>query len=147
MSQKFLLNSKDGRRASILANVHTFLDKLPDTKAWEVEIKEYRKKRSNQQCRYLFGIVYPQLRDASGAATIDEIHDECCERFFGTVEVEVLGRRKVRPFRRTTTDENGADNTMGTEDFAKFVAMVQQLGAELGIYIADPQQVIPEWAQ
>ncbi len=147
MSQTFVLRKDDPNRATILSNAHAFLDRLPASKSWELEVKAYRKKRSNKQCRYLFGKCYPLLRDASGAATIDEIHDECCERFFGTVEVEVLGKKKTRPFRRTTTDENGNDDVMSTIEFAKFVEMVQRIGAELGVYIPDPEAVIPEWAQ
>ena len=147
MSQMFVLRKDDIGRASVLSNAQAFLARLPETKSWEVEIRQHRKKRSNPQNRYLFGVCYPILRDASGAATIDEIHDECCERFFGTVEVEVLGKRKTRPFRRTTTDENGEDSVMGTVDFGKFVEMVQRIGAELGVYIPEPDPMIPEHAR
>lgn len=134
--QRFVLH-KDDSRANVLANLQGFLGKLPASKAWKVEITESRKSRTDPQNHALFGVAYPVLEEATGF-TKDELHEAFCKRHFGTVEREVMGQMVSKPFRTTTTDEHGQRNVIPWDAFSDFYAMVQQVGAEAGIFIPDP---------
>jgi hypothetical protein len=133
----FVIDPKDPNADQVRANLHEFIDKLPRDKPWEWKWERFVKKRTNSQNHALFGVAYPALTDATGF-TKDELHEAFCKRFFGTVEREFMGERVTRPFRTTTTDEHGKPDVIGTEPFARFYDMVQQVGAEAGVYVPDP---------
>lgn len=57
-AQRFVLRANDTTRVNVLANAQRFLAALPASKSWRVEITEFKKSRSNDQCRYLNGVVY-----------------------------------------------------------------------------------------
>jgi hypothetical protein len=137
MSQTFLLEKGSDLRASVLANAHQFLDRLPATKSWRLEIKEARKERTDLQNDALFGVAYLVLMQQTGY-TKDEMHEAFCKRFFGTVEREVFGSVSTRPYRTTTTNERGERDVMEAVDFGYFYDMVQQVGAEAGVFVPDP---------
>ncbi len=135
--QTYTLNANGPERPQVVANLHAFVDRLPAKKSWRVEIKEARKERSNDQNAALFGVAYPALTDATGY-TPDELHAAFCMRFFGTSEVMVMGQRIARPVRTTTTNEAGERDVISTIDFARFYELVQQVGAEAGVDVPDP---------
>ena len=136
MTQSYVLHKSDPRRDAIRANLHAFVDRLPETKSWRVDVKEYRKDRTDAQNAALFGVAYPAFRDTG--YTPDELHDAFCRRFFGTVEREVMGETVVVPRRTTTRDSRGARDVISRDDFSDFYRMVQQVGAEAGIDVPDP---------
>lgn len=135
--QPYVLTKGSGLRSTIKANVHAFIDRLPETKSWRIEIKEDRKERTDPQNHALFGVAYPALEAATGY-TKDELHEAFCRRFFGTVEREVMGQIVTKPYRTTTTNERGERDVIPAHDFARFYDTVQQVGAEAGIDVPDP---------
>lgn len=135
--QRYVLRAGGDERSQVLANVHAFVDRLPARKSWKIEIREARKERSNEQNAALFGVAYVALSDATGY-TPDELHAAFCRRFFGTVEVDVMGQAVSRPVRTTTTNEQGERDVMPAADFARFYDMVQQVGAEAGVDVPSP---------
>lgn len=137
MSQSYALHKDDPRRDLVRANVHAFIDRLPHNKSWRIVISELRKDRSTAQNNALWGVAYPILSPATGY-TPDELHEVFCRRFFGIVEREVMGELVTRPRRTTTTDKNGARDLIDTGTFAQFYERVQQVGAELGVDVPDP---------
>jgi hypothetical protein len=137
MSQSYILHKGDPNRELVRANLDSFLNRLPDTKSWQVEVKEFRKSRSNAQNNALFGVAYPAICKEAGYDP-DELHHAMCCKFFGTARVDVMGVTVTRPMRTTTTDENGKRDVMPAGDFADFYAMVQRIGAEVGIDVPDP---------
>ena len=145
MTQSYALHKSDppSLRDRVRANARAFIDRLPVTKSWRIEIKELRKDRSSAQNNALWGVAYPVLSEATGY-TPDELHEVLCRKFFGTVGVEVLGETVTRPRRTTTHDENGKRDVIDTVTFAQFYERAQQLGAELGIDIPDPD---PFWSE
>lgn len=143
MSQKYTLNANGPERSQVLANAHAFIDRLPLRKSWVVEVKEYRKVRSNEQNAALFGVAYPILTDATGY-TPDELHEAFCRRFFGSVDRDVMGQTVSRARRTTTTNEQGERDVMPAADFARFYDMVQMIGAEAGVDVPSPD---PMWNQ
>jgi hypothetical protein len=135
---KYTLHADKGR-PRVLENLVRFLESLPADKAWTIEVKPFRKERTDSQNHALFGVAYPPLVEYTGF-TPEEIHEVMCMEFFGKVEYEVLGVDKVRPYRTTTKDETGKRNVLSTVQFSEFYAHVQRRGAELGIFIADPER-------
>jgi hypothetical protein len=135
---KFTLNTDKGR-ARVLDNLLRFLQSLPSEKAWTIEIKPFRKERTDPQNHALFGVAYPPLAEYTGFLA-EELHEVMCMEFFGKVEYEVLGVKKVKPYRTTTKDENGKRDVIDAKTFSEFYARVQQRGSELGVFIPDPER-------
>lgn len=136
MTQRFILHP-DSSRPGVMANLKAFIERLPDTKAWKVEIGQYRKPRSDNQNAALWAVAYPPLRDATGH-TLDELHEMFCKSFFGTREIEFNGMTLDKPLRTTTTDENGKRDVVDKRTFADFYDHVQQKAAEIGVFVPDP---------
>lgn len=110
----------------------------------EVVIRRHRLKRSDEQNAALWAVAYKTLRDATGNDP-EDLHRYFCGEYFGWVEYEVMGARRKRPRRTTTTNEDGHRDLITTLDFADFYNFVQQRSAEtVGVFIPDPD---PNWRQ
>ena len=133
----FYLNT-DAGRDHVETELIQFIHKLPKDKPYKVKIERQVKERTSPQNRALFGVAYPPLSHETGF-TIDELHDAFCRRFFGTVEKNFGQIEISKPVRTTTTDENGKRDVVGADIFSRFYNMVQQIGAESGVYIPDPE--------
>lgn len=109
-----------------------------------VEIGEWKPARSSEQNAYLFGVCYPLLADAKGYEVAD-IHEWMCGQHFGWKDETCpktphnpQGVRSV-PIRTTTRDESGKRSVLTSTQFSEFVAMVQRVGANAGVFIPDPE--------
>ncbi len=118
-----------------LTRVVAFLSALPKQKAWRIRIDELKGDRTEYQNNALFGVAYPPLCAKIGCRP-DELHEIMCEKFFGSKQI--LG--KSLPIRRTTSDDNGKRDVIAYDKFSEFYAMVQQVGADLGVWIPDPDR-------
>lgn len=144
MSSTFVLRANDPNRPVVAGNAVKFIESLPVTKSFELTIKAHRKDRSNDQCRYLNGVAYAAIGAALGYDR-DDISEYLCGEYFGWREKSLPGARAVSvPVRTTTTDADGKRSVLTTTEFMDYVAFVQRFGAEHGIYIADPEPMMPE---
>lgn len=142
VSQKFLLDPKDKRRDTILANVLACIGALPADKPWSIEVKRYVKERTNLQNSALWGCAYKALEEASGNDP-EDLHIYFCGENWGWVEVEVMGQRKRKPRRTTTHDENGKRDVIETIELAAFYEFIQRRAMEAaGVWVPDPD---PNW--
>jgi hypothetical protein len=139
--QRYQLNANGPERPQVLANALAFLQRLPESKSWRIEIKEARRERTLSQCNALFGVAYPPLVDATGY-TADELHEAFCRKFFGTVGIDVMGECVTRARRTTTTNEHGERDVIDRATFAEFYDLVQRIGAECGVDVPSPD---PLW--
>jgi hypothetical protein len=132
MTQTFVIPATD--RQSIADNLHAFaLTALPG-KALRVEVSEYRKRRSDDQNRALWGVAYKTLRDATGNDP-DDLHTFFLGEWFGWETIDVMGQKRRVPLRRSSK--------LTTAEFAEFYAFIQQRSAEtVGVFIPDPD---PFW--
>ena len=143
MTQTYALHKLDPRRDLVRANAHAFIDRLPLTKSWRIEIKELHKERSLEQNDAMFGVAYKIIMEASGLegdAEKRQLHRDFCGDFFGWTDGP-MGHR--RPLRTTTTNERGERDLIDTATMAQFYAFVQRKAAEFGIDVPDPD---PIWA-
>lgn len=143
MKQTFVLHAGDPERSRILANCAAFLGKLTAAKSWEVTIKLYRKTRSSEQNKALWGVAYPAIVAATGQEA-EDWHAYFLGEWFGWQEYTLFGRKKVKPKRTTTTGFDGEPNTLSTVEFAEFYAFIQMRCAQNGIYVPDPD---PFWRE
>lgn len=114
-----------------LARLVGFLSALPKEKAFEVIVKERKNTRSIQQNRYLWGAVYPTiLRHLPGWDATD-LHEFYLGECFGWETLEGLGRKRLRPIKRSSV--------LNKQEFGDYVGFIQRKAAEMGIYIEDPR--------
>jgi hypothetical protein len=141
------VNPKTGEvmatRTKPLLELSLFLNRLDPAKPWEVTVRPWKKSRSDAQNHALFGVAYKVICAETGF-TKDELHDSFCRRFFGSKDTDVMGQQLWRPRRTTTRDENGKRDVLPWDQFADFYATVQQVAAEAGILVPDPD---PNWRQ
>lgn len=113
-----------------------FLRGLPQDKAWRVAVQEHKRKRSDAQNRYLWGAVYPLICKHLDGWDPEDVHEYFLGEHFGWQEIAGLGRRRVKPIRRSSQ--------LSTVEFMDFVAFIQRRMAEHGVYVPDPGETIDE---
>jgi hypothetical protein len=141
MSQRYFLLPTDPRVKIIQANAVAFLGRLPLEKGWKIEVTQWKKERTQKQDNSLWGVAYPPIKKVTGY-DVDELHTAMCGKFFGWVDIEIMGEARRRPFRTTTRDERNERDVLGRDRFSEFYAMVQREGAKIGIDVPDPD---PFW--
>jgi hypothetical protein len=106
----------------------------------EVSCAPWKATRSNEQNALLFGVVYPPIAEAMGYEVAD-IHEYMLGAHFGWVDKKVPKTPRnsegieSRPFRTTTTDENGKRNVLKKDEFSKFLATVERIAAKAGVFV------------
>jgi len=110
-----------------------FLRRALPGKPLRVEVAEYRRKRSDQQNRYLWGVAYKRLQDATGQPA-EDWHEFFLGEFFGWERGELFGRPRLRPIRRSSR--------LTTAEFGELVEFIQARAAENGVYIPSPNEEI-----
>lgn len=105
---------------------------LSDAKAWTVDIKPYKKARSNPQNAYLHGVVLKLICDHTGH-DIEDMKTYLLAQVFGWVTYEILGEKRKRPMTRT--------HELNTAEFSAFCEWIQAWAMrELGVLIPDPNE-------
>jgi len=135
--QRFVLRAADTVRVNVLANCIRHLQQLSPAKSWRVEIVEHRERRSDAQNRYLWGVCYAELQRATGQDAADW-HEYMLGECYGWETVEMMGRKKLRPMRRSSK--------MDKAEFAEYVAFIQRRAAEHNIYIPEPNEFADQMA-
>lgn len=144
MSATFVLHGNDPNRIRVIANVQSFIQKLPDDKSFQIDFSAYQKSRTGKQNAGLFAAIYPPLMEfmgMQGERDKEALHEHFCCEFFGS-RSNALGVRI--PIRTTTRDESGQRDVVDWRTFSEFVAFIQRQGAEYGVYIPDPD---PLWRE
>jgi hypothetical protein len=121
-------------RDARLAALGKQLAALPLDKAWSVDVKEWKPKRSDAQNRALWGVIYPAITERLEGWTLADVHAWCLGECYGWETVEGLGRKRLRPLRRSAK--------MSKREFSDYIAWIQVKMAEFGIVVPDPD---PEW--
>ena len=129
MSEVFTLQK--GERS--LTRLVAFLSALAKDKAWKVEVSEHRSRRTDEQNRYLWGYVYKTICERLPGWDADDVHEYCLGEWSGWETLEGLGRKRMRPLRRSSR--------LTTTEFADYVSFIQRRMAEHGIFIDDPQNI------
>jgi len=134
MNQAFLLPPECADRERQVNSVREFLMRALPGQRLKVTVEVAKKKRSDEQNRYLWGAVYPTIiREAQLQGwSAEDLHEYLLGEIFGWERMEGFGRTRMRPVRRSSG--------MSTVDFAHFIAEIQRRMAEKGIYVPDPNE-------
>lgn len=132
--QSFILPKSLSREMQV-ARIARVLAALGLDRAWRIEIHEHKAKRSDAQNRYLWGAVYPTIIKSGNLQgwNAEDVHEYFLGEHFGWEMVEGLGRRRMKPIRRSSK--------LSKLEFMDYVAFIQRRAAEFGVYIADPNEV------
>jgi hypothetical protein len=96
------------------------------------QVKGKGPRRSHEQNRLLWGYIYPTILKHLEGWEADDIHEYCLGEWSGWETVEGLGRKRLRPLRRSSK--------LTTAEFNDFVSFIQRHMAEKGIVIKDTDE-------
>jgi len=106
------------------ANLNAMLDRLDVTRQHKVSISEYKSKRSSEQNRRLWGLIYKDLGKHLGL-DVDEVHQMCGYKF---LRYQKAVNGKTEEFIKSTTKLNVSEMTEYQEN-------IERWAANLGCYI------------
>ena len=132
--KRFVIHKDDFMRRE---GARVWIDNLDPAKKWVVEIKEYRRKRSNDQNAYIHAVPLKLISEFVGES-VEDMKEYLCGEHTGWVKQEVFGREKHRPFKTTSQ--------MDTLDMTRFIEWMQWWASStLNIYIPSPNEWDGEW--
>lgn len=107
------------------------LRELDADKIFQVKVDEKKPKRSDQQNRYLFGVVYAEIARHLEGWDKDDIHEFCLGEWSGWEVVEGFGKKRQRPVLRSSK--------LNKQQFGDYIEFIQRTMAERGIFIPDAE--------
>lgn len=110
-------------------DVRAFIMSCRPNKRLLVEVKEYQKRRSDEQNRYLW-LLYGIIEKETGNDK-ETIHEFMLGSWSGWEIYDCMGEKRKRPVRRSSK--------LNKMEFSEFVAHIQMKSAEFGIYLPDPE--------
>lgn len=128
MKQSIII-APDKRPAS-LSKISDLIMRMRAGSSVLVEISEYKKRRSDEQNRYLWGVCYQAIQDATGQEAKDW-HEYFLGEWSGWETYAMFGQKRKRPKRRSSK--------LNKLEFSDYVAFIQRRCSENGIYIPDPE--------
>ena len=120
-----------GRERAVQRVADYLLAALPG-KELVVTVAERKRRRSDEQNRYWWGVVVQTFCQHLDGWTPEDVHTYLCGEIWGWERIEGLGKARLRPVKRSSR--------LNKVEFAEMVARAQQIGAEHGIYIPDPNE-------
>lgn len=132
IAQNFVLPPETVDRSRIAENLHAFILSALPGKRLQVTVREFKKRRSDEQNRALWGVAYKTLADATGNDP-DDLHEFFLGEHFGWQVTEVMGQKRRKPVRRSSR--------LSTVEFAEFYSFIQRRAAEAGFYVPDPGEM------
>ena len=127
--------------SKIQGNCLACIGNLTDAKNWVITITEEKDQRSIAQNSTLFGVYYPPLMEYMGLAgerDRQDLHEYWCGEYWGWSVTEIMGKKKHRPQRTTTTNEEGKRDVISTSKFNEFCEFIKREAADHGCFIPDP---------
>jgi hypothetical protein len=118
-------------RVDSVKAVIDYIHRLDIQRAWVVKIEEKKPKRSENQNRFLWGVVYREICKHLEGWDAEDVHEYMLGEWSGWETLEGMGRKRIRPIRRSSK--------LNKQEFADFVSFIQRKAAEHGIFIPDPE--------
>ena len=106
------------------------LQQLKGKKRVVITIESEGRNRSEQQNRYLWGVVYPVLSETTGY-TPEEVHEYAKSAFLAPKIVRI--GKNIRYITPSTTQ-------LSTSDMVEFIDKLIVIAAELGAHVPSPQE-------
>jgi hypothetical protein len=121
-------------KSAIVNSVAALVRQLDESRAWVVTIEEFRRPRTNQQNAFLWGVVYPCIIEAGNLEgfTPNDVHEWFLGECFGWQTLEGLGRKKVKPVKRSSR--------LNKQEFSDYLEFISAKCADMGIVIPEPNE-------
>jgi hypothetical protein len=119
----------DQGRSGAVERLAKVLNALDAAKAWEVTVAEKKRRRSEQQNRYLWGVVYKTICEHLEGWDAEDVHEYFLGECYGWTCLSGLGRNRIKPVRRSAR--------LNKMEFADYIAFIQRKMAERGVFIPD----------
>ena len=126
MREQTVIIQKGGSLSRIVGLLSALVKEMP----LKVTIAEYKRTRSLEQNRALWGVIYPAVLQHLPGWDADDLHEYFLGEWSGWEIIEGFGRKRMRPVRRSSK--------LSTTEFADYIAFIQRRMAEHGIYVPDP---------
>lgn len=114
---------------AIIRAVATMVTQIDVRRSWVISVEPWRKPRTNQQNRYLWGVVYPMILEAGGEMlggfTRDDLHDYFLGACFGWETLEGFGMKRMRPLKRSSV--------LTKQEFTDYLMFIENKCIEIGI--------------
>lgn len=125
---------RNTKREAIARAVAVLVRDIDETKAWQVTVEEFKKPKTSQQTRFLWGVVYPAILEAGGEMLrgwlAEDLHEYFLGEIYGWETLEGMGRKRLRPLKRTSR--------MTRREFMDYLEQISQRCANMGIVIPEP---------
>ncbi len=107
---------------------------LDESRAWVVTVEEFRRPRTNQQNAFLWAVVYPCVIEAGNLEgwTPNDLHEYFLGECFGWETLEGMGRKKVKPVKRSSR--------LNKQEFSDYLEFISAKCADMGIVIPEPNE-------
>jgi hypothetical protein len=133
VTDSFILPAKE--RTDAIGKLMRHLYQLPPERKWRVEVRPYAR-RSNDQNALLWAL-YTEVLQRGGETlagwTKEDLHEWALGEHFGWQELAGLGKRRVKPLRRSST--------LSPAEFAEFVEWFVRRMADFGIELELPGEI------
>jgi hypothetical protein len=107
---------------------------LDPSRAWCIEVLEWKKPRTDHQNRFLWGVCYPAVLEGGGETlagwTRDDIHEYFLGECFGWETLQGFGRKRMRPIKRSSK--------LNKQEFSDYLLFLETRCMEMGIDIPAP---------
>ena len=107
---------------------------LDPSRAWCIEVLEWKRPRTDQQNRFLWGVCYPAILEGGGETlagwTRDDIHEYMVGEWGGWETLQGFGRKRMRPIKRSSK--------LTKQEFSDYLLFLETRCAEMGIVIPEP---------
>ena len=107
---------------------------LDPSRAWCIEVLEWKRPRTDQQNRFLWGVCYPAILEGGGETlagwTRDDIHEYFLGECFGWETLEGFGRKRMRPIKRSSK--------LTKQEFSEYLMFLEIRCEYMGIRIPEP---------
>ena len=126
---------ESGKRLEVFDRDHMIaaIQRFPDDASVVVSIRVNREKRSNAQNKFWHGVVIPAFAEHCGYE-FDEMKDALALELLPKEVVDVkTGEVRIVP---------GHTSELNTKEFNELIERAQRLGAEMGVYVPDPNELV-----
>lgn len=113
----------------IIKAVATMVAAIDVKKSWCISVEPWKRKRSDAQNRFLWGVAYAMILEQGGETlggwTRDDLHEYFLGECFGWEMLEGFGRKRMRPLKRSST--------LTTEEFKEYLMFLEQRCMDMGM--------------
>ena len=113
----------------IIKAVAVMVAAVDTTKSWCITVEPWKRKRSDAQNRFLWGVAYPMILEQGGETlggwTRDDLHEYFLGECFGWEVLEGFGRKRMRPLKRSSG--------LTKEEFTEYLMFLEQRCLDMGM--------------